>query len=65
MSYHFVFIFFSSHITRTTTREDPFEIEDIPPVERDVILTRDSVLGFGFIAGSEKPVVIRSVTEGM
>ncbi|XP_072040671.1 uncharacterized protein [Amphiura filiformis] len=56
--------YYINHITSTTTREDPFEIEDVPPVERDVVLARDSVLGFGFIAGSEKPVVIRSVTEG-
>lgn len=27
-------------------------------------MRRDPVLGFGFVAGSEKPVVVRSVTPG-
>lgn len=35
-----------------------------PPEPRDVVLQRDSQLGFGFVAGSEKPVVVRFVTEG-
>lgn len=28
-------------------------------------ITRDVNLGFGFIAGSEKPVIVRSVSPGM
>ncbi|XP_076839090.1 FERM and PDZ domain-containing protein 4-like isoform X2 [Brachyhypopomus gauderio] len=35
-----------------------------PPVPRHVEMRRDPVLGFGFVAGSEKPVVVRSVTPG-
>ncbi|KAK2083127.1 FERM and PDZ domain-containing protein 4, partial [Saguinus oedipus] len=34
----------------------------IPPAPRKVEMRRDPVLGFGFVAGSEKPVVVRSVT---
>ncbi|MGH0157235.1 UNVERIFIED_CONTAM: hypothetical protein FKN15_033639 [Acipenser sinensis] len=36
----------------------------IPPAPRKVDMRRDPVLGFGFVAGSEKPVVVRSVTPG-
>lgn len=36
----------------------------IPPAPRKVEMRRDPVLGFGFVAGSEKPVVVRSVTPG-
>ncbi|CAL8284049.1 unnamed protein product, partial [Gadus morhua 'NCC'] len=35
-----------------------------PPAPRLVEMRRDPVLGFGFVAGSEKPVVVRSVTPG-
>ncbi|XP_036396984.1 FERM and PDZ domain-containing protein 4-like [Megalops cyprinoides] len=35
-----------------------------PPTPRKVDMRRDPVLGFGFVAGSEKPVVVRSVTPG-
>uniref|UniRef100_A0A665U7Z1 FERM and PDZ domain containing 4 n=1 Tax=Echeneis naucrates TaxID=173247 RepID=A0A665U7Z1_ECHNA len=35
-----------------------------PPTPRLVEMRRDPVLGFGFVAGSEKPVVVRSVTPG-
>ena len=34
------------------------------PHPRDVELTRDDDIGFGFVAGSEKPVIVRFVTEG-
>ncbi|XP_026867613.2 FERM and PDZ domain-containing protein 4 isoform X2 [Electrophorus electricus] len=34
------------------------------PTPRHVEMKRDPVLGFGFVAGSEKPVVVRSVTPG-
>lgn len=36
----------------------------LPPAPRTVAMRRDPVLGFGFVAGSEKPVVVRSVTPG-
>ncbi|KAK6309568.1 hypothetical protein J4Q44_G00194490 [Coregonus suidteri] len=36
----------------------------VPPATRKVEMKRDPVLGFGFVAGSEKPVVVRSVTPG-
>uniref|UniRef100_A0A3Q3G7D7 FERM and PDZ domain containing 4 n=1 Tax=Labrus bergylta TaxID=56723 RepID=A0A3Q3G7D7_9LABR len=36
----------------------------VPPTPRNVEMRRDPVLGFGFVAGSEKPVVVRSVTPG-
>jgi len=35
------------------------------PVKRQVILQKDENYGFGFIAGSEKPLVIRFVTPGI
>lgn len=34
------------------------------PVPREVIIRRDDTFGFGFVAGSEKPVVVRYVQEG-
>ncbi|KAG9492424.1 hypothetical protein GDO78_000758 [Eleutherodactylus coqui] len=58
--------FFISHLTQTSTFEDP-RIEGCqinPPTPRNVEMRRDPVLGFGFVAGSEKPVVVRSVTPG-
>ncbi|KAG8451911.1 hypothetical protein GDO86_003921 [Hymenochirus boettgeri] len=58
--------FFISHLTQTSTFEDP-RIEGCqinPPAPRNVEMRRDPVLGFGFVAGSEKPVVVRSVTPG-
>ncbi|KAL7983745.1 hypothetical protein Chor_000621 [Crotalus horridus] len=36
----------------------------ILPAPRKVEMKRDPILGFGFVAGSEKPVVVRSVTPG-
>uniref|UniRef100_A0A803W3H6 FERM and PDZ domain-containing protein 4 n=1 Tax=Ficedula albicollis TaxID=59894 RepID=A0A803W3H6_FICAL len=58
--------FFISHMTQSATFEDP-RIESCqitPPAPRKVEMRRDPVLGFGFVAGSEKPVVVRSVTPG-
>ena len=51
---------------KVTQREDPRDDPDYvePPKPRDVELTRDPALGFGFVAGSEKPVIVRFVTEG-
>ncbi|XP_010019729.1 PREDICTED: FERM and PDZ domain-containing protein 4-like, partial [Nestor notabilis] len=54
------------HMTQSATFEDP-RIENCqitPPAPRKVEMRRDPVLGFGFVAGSEKPVVVRSVTPG-
>ncbi|KAL3211956.1 hypothetical protein MRX96_008214 [Rhipicephalus microplus] len=57
---------FGRHVSKTTTYEDPrkdYE-EEPPPSPREVELFRDPQLGFGFVAGSEKPVIVRFVTEG-
>ena len=51
-----------SYTTRDDPRDDPDYIE--PPKPRDIELIRDAQKGFGFVAGSEKPVVVRFVTEG-
>ena len=55
-----------------TTYEDPRlqgdnddeESEQDVPTPREVTLLRDSTIGFGFVAGSEKPVIVRFVNEG-
>ncbi|GCC22116.1 hypothetical protein chiPu_0000501 [Chiloscyllium punctatum] len=55
-----------SHVTQSTSFEDP-RLEGsqvIQPASRKIEMKRDPVLGFGFVAGSEKPVVVRSVTPG-
>lgn len=49
-----------SHINKTTTYEDPRkDWGEEPPQPRKVELTRHPELGFGFVAGSEKPVIVR------
>uniref|UniRef100_A0A8C4SJ56 FERM and PDZ domain-containing protein 4 n=1 Tax=Erpetoichthys calabaricus TaxID=27687 RepID=A0A8C4SJ56_ERPCA len=55
-----------NHMTHTAPFEElRFEGNQIiPPAPRKVEMRRDPVLGFGFVAGSEKPVVVRSVTPG-
>ncbi|XP_046406554.1 uncharacterized protein LOC124171414 isoform X2 [Ischnura elegans] len=40
------------------------EDDEAAPSPRVVTLTRHPELGFGFVAGSEKPVIVRFVTEG-
>lgn len=62
----FLLIFPFSHLNKTTTYEKPQRYgEDEPPPEpRYVVLERSAQLGFGFVAGSEKPVIVRFVTEG-
>ncbi|XP_036902191.1 FERM and PDZ domain-containing protein 4 [Sturnira hondurensis] len=57
---------FISHMTQAVPFDDPrFDsCQIIPPAPRKVEMRRDPVLGFGFVAGSEKPVVVRSVTPG-
>ncbi|XP_043315192.1 FERM and PDZ domain-containing protein 4 isoform X4 [Cervus canadensis] len=57
---------FINHMTQAIPFDDP-RLEScpiIPPAPRRVEMRRDPVLGFGFVAGSEKPVVVRSVTPG-
>ncbi|XP_017658608.1 FERM and PDZ domain-containing protein 4 isoform X3 [Nannospalax galili] len=58
--------YFINHMTQAIPFDDPrFEnCQIIPPAPRKVEMRRDPVLGFGFVAGSEKPVVVRSVTPG-
>ncbi|XP_052796628.1 uncharacterized protein LOC128229029 isoform X3 [Mya arenaria] len=58
--------YFINHIENFTTRDDPRDDPDYeePPKPREVELNRDPQKGFGFVAGSEKPVVVRFVTEG-
>ncbi|KAI8797741.1 FERM and PDZ domain-containing protein 4, partial [Biomphalaria glabrata] len=53
------------HVEKYTTREDPRHDPEYvePPKPREVELYRDPEKGFGFVAGSEKPVVVRFVTE--
>nr|CAD7256884.1 unnamed protein product [Timema shepardi] len=61
---HF-FLHKPSHLNKTTTYEDPRkDWTEEPPQPREVELTRHPELGFGFVAGSEKPVIVRFVTEG-
>ncbi|XP_019506755.1 PREDICTED: FERM and PDZ domain-containing protein 4 isoform X2 [Hipposideros armiger] len=57
---------FISHMTQAIPFDDPRleTCQIIPPAPRKVEMRRDPVLGFGFVAGSEKPVVVRSVTPG-
>ncbi|XP_060836556.1 FERM and PDZ domain-containing protein 4 isoform X1 [Rhopalosiphum padi] len=57
--------YFINHITKTTSYEDPRnDLVEESPKPRLVTLKRHSELGFGFVAGSEKPVIVRFVTEG-
>jgi FERM and PDZ domain-containing protein 4 len=55
-----------SHLNKTTTYERPqrYGYDVVPPKPRKVVLHRSPTLGFGFVAGSEKPVIVRFVTEG-
>ncbi|XP_008263269.3 LOW QUALITY PROTEIN: FERM and PDZ domain-containing protein 4 [Oryctolagus cuniculus] len=57
---------FLSHMTQAIPCDDPRleSCQILPPAPRTVEMRRDPVLGFGFVAGSEKPVVVRSVTPG-
>nr|XP_043908148.1 FERM and PDZ domain-containing protein 4 isoform X2 [Solea senegalensis] len=55
-----------NHISQSSSLEEIRLDGDkfVPPAPRKVEMRRDPVLGFGFVAGSEKPVVVRSVTPG-
>lgn len=54
-----------SHLNKTTTFERPqrYGYDELPPKPRTVVLYRNPSMGFGFVAGSEKPVIVRFVTE--
>lgn len=56
----------ASHVSQSSSLEEVRLDGDkfVPPAPRKVEMRRDPVLGFGFVAGSEKPVVVRSVTPG-
>lgn len=56
-----------SHNENISTYNDPrnqLDVEYEYAETRIITLIRDSQLGFGFVAGSERPVVVRCVTEG-
>uniref|UniRef100_A0A3B3X9Q2 Toll-like receptor 7 n=1 Tax=Poecilia mexicana TaxID=48701 RepID=A0A3B3X9Q2_9TELE len=55
-----------NHVSQSNSLEEVRLDGDkfVPPAPRKVEMRRDPVLGFGFVAGSEKPVVVRSVTPG-
>nr|XP_020452180.1 FERM and PDZ domain-containing protein 4 isoform X1 [Monopterus albus] len=55
-----------NHVSQSSSLEEIRLDGDkfVPPAPRKVDMRRDPVLGFGFVAGSEKPVVVRSVTPG-
>ncbi|XP_062391043.1 FERM and PDZ domain-containing protein 4 [Sardina pilchardus] len=57
---------FINHVSQSSSLEEVrLDGEKVaPPPPRRVEMRRDPVLGFGFVAGSEKPVVVRSVTPG-
>ncbi|XP_030750842.1 FERM and PDZ domain-containing protein 4 isoform X2 [Sitophilus oryzae] len=59
--------YYINHVNKTTTYETPAvkNLDPLPiPEPRTVVLERSQNLGFGFVAGSEKPVIVRFVTEG-
>ncbi|EDW13831.2 uncharacterized protein LOC6572228 [Drosophila mojavensis] len=58
--------YYINHLNKTTTYEAPECIrwDEHPPEPRLVQLQRSASLGFGFVAGSERPVIVRFVTEG-
>uniref|UniRef100_H2ZIT3 PDZ domain-containing protein n=1 Tax=Ciona savignyi TaxID=51511 RepID=H2ZIT3_CIOSA len=61
-----------NHITQRVSYTDPRPAQaddQLNPVNhlhapRHYFIKRDNKLGFGFIAGSEKPVIVRSVSPG-
>ncbi|KAJ8349908.1 hypothetical protein SKAU_G00250380 [Synaphobranchus kaupii] len=57
---------FTNHVSQSSSLEEVGVDggQFVPPPPRKVDMRRDPVLGFGFVAGSEKPVVVRSVTPG-
>ncbi|XP_038214247.1 uncharacterized protein LOC119834042 [Zerene cesonia] len=56
--------YYINHVNKTTTYVAPESTSyETPPAPRDVVLERDPELGFGFVAGSERPVLVRFVTD--
>ncbi|XP_053699719.1 FERM and PDZ domain-containing protein 4-like isoform X2 [Synchiropus splendidus] len=53
----------TNQVSQSSSLEEVHQ-DGVPPAPRLVEMRRDPVLGFGFVAGSEKPVVVRSVTPG-
>ncbi|XP_059183656.1 FERM and PDZ domain-containing protein 4-like [Centropristis striata] len=53
----------TTQVSQSSSLEE-VHLDGVPPAPRLVEMRRDPVLGFGFVAGSEKPVVVRSVTPG-
>ena len=66
-----------SHVLQQVTYTDPrvddlsesgdasrSDDDQLPNNPREYTIFRDEKLGYGFIAGSEKPVIVRSVTPG-
>ncbi|XP_076579332.1 FERM and PDZ domain-containing protein 4-like isoform X2 [Chaetodon auriga] len=53
----------TNQVSQSSSLEE-VHLDGLPPAPRLVEMRRDPVLGFGFVAGSEKPVVVRSVTPG-
>lgn len=53
-----------SHLNKITTYDMPIcsQYDIQPPEPRLVVLNRCSKNGFGFVAGSERPVIVRYVT---
>lgn len=57
--------YYINHVNKTTTYEEPvLDWSEEPPQPRSVTLVRHPEMGFGFVAGSERPVIVRFVTEG-
>ncbi|KAJ6634835.1 FERM and PDZ domain-containing protein 4 [Pseudolycoriella hygida] len=58
--------YYINHQNKCTTYEPPdtcrYDVK--PPEPRLVVLHRSPTIGFGFVAGSERPVLVRFVTEG-
>ncbi|TTA98330.1 FERM and PDZ domain-containing protein 4 [Bagarius yarrelli] len=56
---------FIDHVPQPSSlKEVRLGLEGDKLAPRKVEMRRDPVLGFGFVAGSEKPVIVRSVTPG-
>ncbi|KAM7362091.1 uncharacterized protein ACRADG_012925 isoform 1-T11 [Cochliomyia hominivorax] len=57
--------YFINHLNKTSTYEAPecVKWDENPPEPRVVGLERSATMGFGFVAGSERPVIVRFVTE--
>ncbi|KAL9871565.1 uncharacterized protein ACN427_014589 isoform 1-T6 [Glossina fuscipes fuscipes] len=57
--------YYINHLNKTSTYEAPECVrwDEHPPEPRVVLLQRSPTMGFGFVAGSERPVIVRFVTE--